>query len=165
MSTVEINMNENFIFELIKLLILVISGAIGWVVAHHFTAKRDIKNSQRSIRIEALTEAYKILVRSGIESSIVKWDQHGKVNDLPTKIEDAIALIHLYGTSLQSKLADEYTIQMSTKNHADSTKLVNEIRRDIREGLGGNDLETTPHYLKITVHHNPPIISQNNSHP
>ncbi|MNF12226.1 hypothetical protein D3C80_2136440 [compost metagenome] len=61
-------------------------------------------------------------------------------------------MIHLYGSQEQSFLANQYVNDMSTNQNADSTKLVDSLRKDIRSMLGEQDLISKPSYLKINRH-------------
>ncbi|WP_155757764.1 hypothetical protein [Acinetobacter vivianii] len=136
------------ILEAIKILFAIFIAALGWIVAHYFTAKRDLNNSRRLARIEALSSCYKIFVRSGINGSLIH-KRGGEVIDIGENIEDAILMIHLYGSQEQSELANQYVNDLSTNQNADSTKLVNSLRKDIRGMLGEQDLTSTPSFLKI----------------
>ena len=126
---------DSSILEYIKILFAVFIAALGWIAAHYFTAKRDLNNSRRLARIEALSSCYKIFVRSGINGSLIQ-NRGTQVIDIGENIEDAILMIHLYGSQEQSELANQYVNDMSTNQNADSTKLVDSLRKDIRGMLG-----------------------------
>ena len=137
--------------EFLKIIFTVIIAAVGWMVAHHFTSKRDTKNSRRMIRIEALSSCYKIFARAGIDGVLVTKGDDGKVINKAIPVEDAVALVHLYGSQEQSDLASEYANQVGQTQNGDSTKLVNSLRRDIRRMLGEPDLSHDPTYLRVTI--------------
>ena len=139
---------DSTILEYIKILFAVFIAALGWIAAHYFTAKRDLHNSRRLARIEALSNCYKIFIRSGIDGSLIK-QRGSEVIDKAGDIEDAILLIHLYGSQEQSELANQYVNDMSNNQNADSTKLVDSLRKDIRKMLGEQDLISKPSYLRI----------------
>ena len=142
---------DSSILEYIKILFAVFIAALGWIAAHYFTAKRDLNNSRRLARIEALSSCYKIFVRSGINGSLIQ-NRGTQVIDIGENIEDAILMIHLYGSQEQSELANQYVNDMSTNQNADSTKLVDSLRKDIRGMLGEQDLTSKPSFLKINRH-------------
>ena len=142
---------DSSILEYIKILFAVFIAALGWIAAHYFTAKRDLNNSRRLARIEALSSCYKIFVRSGINGSLIQ-NRGTEVIDIGENIEDAILMIHLYGSQEQSELANQYVNDMSTNQNADSTKLVDSLRKDIRGMLGEQDLTSKPSFLKINRH-------------
>jgi hypothetical protein len=93
--------------EYLKIIIAVIISVIGWVIAHKFTSARDVKNAQRTTRVEAFTEAYKALIRSGLDKELLPKDQNGKIINKAIPVENAIAIIHLYGTEKQSQMASK----------------------------------------------------------
>jgi len=136
--------------EYFKIIVAVIVSAIGWVIAHNFTSKRDVTNAQRATRVQAFTEAYKALVRSGLEKELLPTDKDGKVVNKAIPVEDAIAIIHLYGTEEQSQMASKYASNFANNSSADCTELVNSLRKTIRENLGGEDLKNMPIYLVVT---------------
>ncbi len=140
--------SDSSVLEYIKILFAVFIAVVGWIAAHHFTAKRDLNNSRRLARIEALSSCYKIFVRSGIDGVLIKKNG-SEVVDRAGDIEDAILMIHLYGSQEQSELANQYVNDMSTNQNADSTKLVDSLRKDIRGMLGEQDFLSKPSYLKI----------------
>ena len=147
--------------EILKIIISIVVAVIGWIIGHHYTSKRDVKNSQRAIRIAALAEAYKALVRVGIDGIMIKKEKDGSIYNGAKSIEDAIALIHLYGTQEQSILASNYATQVADTGGGEGTLLVNSLRKSIRESLGGEDIEGIPHYLKVTYQDSMP---DKNSH-
>lgn len=136
--------------DLLQVTVGVVLAILGWVIGHRFTSARDVKNSQRSIRVASLAEAYRALVRSGIDGVMLKRDADGAVINGARPVEDAIALIHLYGSQEQSTLASKYATQVSAEGGGDATELVNALRKDIRENLGGDDVEGQPRYLRVT---------------
>jgi phage FluMu protein Com len=137
--------------EFVKIAFTIATAVTGWLVAHHYTSRRDTKNSRRLTRIEALSSCYKALARAGIDGVMVTKGPDGKAINKAIPVEDAIALVHLYGSQEQSDLASEYAQQVAETQNGDSTKLVNCLRRDVREMLGEPDLSHDPIYLRITL--------------
>lgn len=137
--------------EFLKIAFAVAIAVAGWIVAHRYTSKRDTNNSRRATRVDALSTCYKALTRSGIDGVMVIADESGKAINRAGPVEDAIALIHLYGSQEQSDLASDYARQVADTKHGDSTRLVNCLRCDIRRMLGESDLNGVPSYLKISV--------------
>lgn len=136
--------------ELFQVIVGVVLAILGWVIGHRFTSERDVKNSQRAARVAALADAYRALVRSGIDGVMIKKDAGGTVINGAKPVEDAIALVHLYGTQEQSNLASKYATQVANEGGGNATELVNALRKDIRKSLGGCDVEGQPHYLRVT---------------
>ena len=98
----------------------------------------------------ALAEAYKAIVRAGIDGVMLQRDKGGEIVSGAKAVEDAIVLIHLYGTQEQSDLASKYAQQVAKSGGGEGAELANALRRDIRENLGGCDIEGTPSYLRVT---------------
>lgn len=134
----------------ISILLGIAVSISGWLVVHHLAGNRDRKNRERELRIEVLSEAYLALVRTGIDGSLIYKDAKGLIVNNSKNAEDAIAMIHLYGTEAMSVKASEYSRDIS-KGNADCTILVNEIRKFIRNELGFSDLESEPNYLSVKV--------------
>lgn len=133
-----------------KIIVGAVVAVIGWLIAHHFTSKRDVRNSKRAIRMAALAEAYKAIVRAGIDGVMLQRDKGGEIVNGAKAVEEAIALIHLYGTQEQSDLASKFAQQVAKSGGGEGTELANALRRDIRENLGDCDIEGTPSYLRVT---------------
>lgn len=89
------------------------------------------------------------MVRSGIDGEMVVKGEDGKAINKATPVEDAIALIHLYGNQEQSNLASEYARMIGETNRGNATELVNALRKDIREMLGEPELVGEPAYLRV----------------
>lgn len=144
-------MNESELIDALKIFIGFVIACIGWVTVHFFTSRRDVANLQRAIRNSALAEAYRALVRAGIDGVMVYKDRDGEIVNGAKAVEDAIALIHLYGSIEQSILASKYAQAVSSNNSADVTIIVNVLRKDIRSALGLCEIEKTPIFLKVAV--------------
>ena len=137
------------LMEYIKVFFTILTAVLGWIVAHYFTSKRDLKSSRRLARIEALSNCYKIFIRVGINGALI--NQNGtEIEDKSAEIEDAIAIIHLYGSQEQSDLVNQYVNNMSSNQTAVFTNLIDSLRENIRNMLGEEDLKSTPSYLKIS---------------
>jgi hypothetical protein len=136
--------------EYLKISFTVVLAVVGWLVAHYFTSKRDTANSRRAVRIDALSACYKVFVRSGIDGVMLKKDKAGNLINNAIPIEDAVALIHLYGSQEQSDMASAYAKQVADTSTGTSTALVNSLRWDIRRMLGQPDLSLEPTYLRVT---------------
>lgn len=139
------------LMEYVKIVFAVIVAAIGWLVTHYYTSKRDVSNSRRQSRIEALSIAYKAFVRAGIEGKLVTRGDDGKISNRAGPVEDAIALVHLYGNVEQSKLASKCARQFEETGGAIFNELVDALRKDIREMLDESDVTDPPIYLRISL--------------
>lgn len=138
----------------LQLFVTVCVAAAGWIAAHWFTSRRDRKNAERSVRLNALSEAYYAFVRSGIAGSFTKKDYDGNLLPVAQDVERAVATVHLYGTPGQSELANEYVAKLQDQQHGNATALVDSLREYIRSSLGLAKLPKTPHYTRIEVSKN-----------
>lgn len=138
------------IMEFFKIIFTVIVAAGGWLVTHYYTSKRNIENSRRESRIEALSQAYNALVRTALNGSLVTRKKDGTILNKAPSLENAIATIHLYGNDEQSKLASKCAEQFEKTGKDKYNDLVNSLRIDIREMLNESDLKEPPIYLRIT---------------
>lgn len=113
-------------------------------------SKRDLKNARRTSRIEALSIAYKAFVRAGIDrDGLIIRGENDEIIDKATPVENAIAIVHLYGDKEQSELASECAKQLGSTGKVQLTSIVNSLRRDIREMLGEEDIVELPYHLSI----------------
>ena len=141
---------ENGIFH-IQMMSTVLVAALGWVVAHRFTSRRDRQNAERQTRVDALSAAYSALVRAGIRGQMVERDSSGGLLPTARDVEDAVAAIHLYGSPQLSRLANAYAREIGSSQSGDATVLVNDLRQSIRDALGLPRLADTPVYVRIDV--------------
>lgn len=141
--------------EIIQVVVAVVIATSGWAVVHFYAQQRDVANKQREFRLKALEKAYLSLLKIGVAGLILEYDEEENlVVDRSDLIEEAIAIIHLYGTNEQSRLATKYSIEVGDTNGGQLTDLVNSLRADIRQSLAGQDIDETPKYVKITKRKN-----------
>ena len=137
----------------IKTLVTVVLGSLGWIISHHFTSKRDAKNAKRQRRIEALSKAYDVLIRLGLDKGVPARRNHEeKVIEYTREFEYSVVMIHLYGNRKEIELANEMSRKLADEYFYSATDLVNELRRDIREEIGMEVHEDiVPRYVKNEV--------------
>lgn len=136
--------------DLLKIIAGALTVVLAGAIAHKFAQDRDVKNAQRQRRVNALVDAYTVFVRAGIDGVMLRRNSDGVIENGAKPIEDAIGMIHLFGTNELSALASEYAKQVSSTNHGDSTNLVNALRKEIRANIGGEDLIEVPSYLRVS---------------
>jgi len=141
--------DSNIIMDILSKYLPILVALVGVFFTHKFTSRRDVINAQRALKIEALSSAYKALVRSGLEKDLISRDDKGNVTNKAIPVEDAIAIIHLHGSELQSRLASQYAVDFANNRGADCTELVNSIRNEIRASLGYEKLEALTYYLSV----------------
>ncbi len=117
--------------EVIKILLPFLtwmSVAIGWVVTHYLTKRRDIENEKRKIRTQYLVNVFRFLATSISNRDISKEDWR--------KFEDTVSDIQLFGTPSQIILLKEITDQIVLGNPFELDPLLNDIRGHLRKDLG-----------------------------
>jgi hypothetical protein len=139
----------------IQMAITVATAGLGLIATHHFTSLRDRKSAERLRRLDALSKAYFAFVTSGIRKELVRRGEDGKILPTARDVEDAIAMLHLYGTPEQSEMASAYSKAVATTQNGNSTALVNSLRETVRSELGLGQLNNAPSYLSIE-----PIIAK-----
>lgn len=101
-------------------------AALGWLVAHYLTARRDFANERRKIIISYLLEAYRRL-----EASANSSDPRSK----RSQTESAIADIQLFGSPQQVKMAADFSQKISSTGEATMDDLLSNLRDSLREEL------------------------------
>lgn len=117
---------------IIKILSTAVIAVFGWIVAHYFTSRREVKNKQREIKVEYLIGAYQKL-----ENCI-----HRHPKDVGKDLESVVANIQLFGSEKQIELAKKIANDISKKGSADLESLLKSLRTDLRKELqlSGNDI-------------------------
>lgn len=89
--------------DTIKNAITVAIAVVGWIVANHFTTKRDKSLKRQEIKLKYLIDAYKFLADD--------IEQRELNTETARKLETIIADIQLFGSlkqvELTKKLADD----------------------------------------------------------
>ena len=116
-------MDWKLFLQLVVTAVVALAG--GWA-AHRFTARRDLLNERRKMRIAYLLEAYRKLEdASNRDDPERTWP----------KFERAIADIQLLGSPEQVVLARTFALDMAQHSTAPLDPLVNDLRRSLREEL------------------------------
>ncbi len=104
---------------------LVVAVFGGWI-GHHFSARRDVANERRKLRISYLLEAYRRLEgASNRDDPKTCWPQ----------FESAIADIQLLGSAHQVLLARQFAIDMAKNHTAPLDDLIFDLRQSLRSEL------------------------------
>ncbi|WP_320970598.1 hypothetical protein [Bacteroides nordii] len=115
---------ENFWSLIISLIALVLSF-FSLFIAHSLNKKRDLINKKKEMRIKYLITAWQLLESASNRQDI----------SLINNLEKAIADIQLFGTLEQIRLSKEFVSYFKTNRTADTSKLLNELRNDLRKEL------------------------------
>lgn len=101
---------------------VLVALAGGWL-GHSLSARRDLANERRKLRVTYLLEAYRrledALHTNDPERSHPKW-------------ESAIADIQLLGSPKQVQLARTFALGMASSNSAPLDALINDLRQSLR---------------------------------
>lgn len=125
----------------IPTIITTIFVVIGWVVGHKLNSDRDLKNSQRQLRLKFLIDAHDAFIELGRNVDIL-----GNYRE----IEKSIMYIQLFGTQHQIELSSKFIDDLTKTKNADQTDLVIELRNFIRNELGLGVVNNRLNLLKIT---------------
>jgi hypothetical protein len=104
------------------LLVALIGGWLG----HHLSARRDLFNERRKLRVTYLLDAYRKLEgASNRADAIQHW----------LTFESAIADIQLLGSPAQVRLARQFAMNMATNSTASLDALIFDLRQSLRAEL------------------------------
>jgi hypothetical protein len=129
--------------EVIKILLPFLtwmSVAIGWVVTHYLTKRRDIENEKRKIRTQYLVDVFRFLATNISNRDISReyW----------RKFEDTISDIQLFGTPSQILLLKEIIDQIVSGDPFELDPILNDIRGHLRKDLGLEVVDDNVLYLR-----------------
>ena len=125
--------------EYIKIISTVIIAVFGWIVAHYFTSRREVKNKQREIKIEYFIDAYQKL-----ENCIQR-----NPKDVGKDLEGVVANIQLFGSEKQIDLAKKIANDISKNGSADLESLLKSLRKDLRKELQLSDNNSNVQFLRM----------------
>ena len=134
---------KKFLCRLLGHILTIGLAVVGWIVAHSFTAARDLNNARRQIRTQYLIEAYRKLERAS------NWKDALQAS-WPAQ-ESAIADIQLFGSPQQVALAHDFVREMVSWDTADSTPLLLVLRDSLREELNLGSAGTNILFFRIGV--------------
>jgi len=126
--------------EYLKIIITICLAVIGWLIAHSFTAKRDLKNKQREISITHLINTYRILTNDVSHRELT--DERNE------KLENILADIQLFGSQEQVELAKNLAISASAGGKFELDPLINSLRNDLRKELNLPKVEDNVQWLR-----------------
>jgi len=117
-------MNWALFFQILGTLTIALVG--GWL-GHRLSARRDLANERRKLRVQYLLEAYRRL-ETRSNNPELDW----------RVIESAIADIQLLGSPTQVELARTFAVEMAEHGSAKLDPLLYDLRASLRAEL---DLE------------------------
>ena len=127
--------------EYFKIFITICLAVIGWLIAHFFTAKRDLKNKQREISTTHLINAYRILTNEVSHRELT--DERNE------KLENILADIQLFGSKEQVELAKNLATSVAAGDQFELDPLINSLRNDLRKELNLPKVEGNIKWLRF----------------
>ena len=116
---------------IVKVVSTVVVAAIGWIVAHYFTSRRDLANKRREIQTQYLIEAYR-KIDSAIEP--VQYTR-----EWCESLQSAFSEVQLFGTKQQIALAHEFAEMLLSEEKINQNmlkQLLHDLRASLRSELG-----------------------------
>jgi hypothetical protein len=113
--------------DYLKIIISVIVAAIGWLVVHYFSTKRDRSLKKRELRTSYLINAYRILANDiSHRPATAEYDK---------KLEDLIPDIQLFGSIEQVLMARNLAEHVANGGRFELDPLINSLRDNLRKEL------------------------------
>ncbi|AHJ11750.1 hypothetical protein [Sulfurospirillum multivorans] len=128
--------------EYLKIIITICLAVIGWLIAHSFTARRDLKNKQRELSTTHLINAYRILTNDVANRELT--------DERKEKLENILADIQLFGSKKQVEFAKNLAITVAEGNQFELNPLINSLRNDLRKELNLSKVEGNIKWLRFT---------------
>ncbi len=110
-----------------KIIVTISLAVLGWLVAHYFTAKRDVSNKRRELRLQYLIGAYQVLT-----NEISHRDPNPERS---FKLENLLSDIQLYGSENQVDLAKQLATDVAAGIGFELEPLIKSLRDDLRKEL------------------------------
>ena len=121
----------------VTLVVAVRGGSLG----HYLSARRDLANERRKLRITYLLEAYRRLEgASNRDDPKSGWPQ----------MESAIADIQLLGSADQVSPARQFAAEMARNSNAGLDELILDLRQSLRSELELEPVSDKVIYLRIS---------------
>lgn len=118
----------------VQLLGALLVAALGWLVVHYLTTRRDLANERRKLRIAYLLEAYRRLEAAANRQT--NTPEEGRA------FEAAVADIQLLGTQEQAQVTIEFLKQRAAGEGALIDGVLRVLRKDLRREMGlAGDIE------------------------
>jgi|SRR4030042_4419177 len=124
----------------IEIIITIVIAALGWIIVHHFTSRRDRKNKIREIRIQYLIEAFR---------KIGMAIQREKDDTFFGELESAFHDVQLFGSKRQINMLMEFMDEYREKKTANIDMLLNELRDDLRKELSLSPIKERIKWFRV----------------
>ena len=113
---------------------------VGLASSSSFSAKRDLANKRRELRVKYLIDAYRQLERASNRTA---------TGGQSSRLESAIADIQLLGTPKQVEMAKRFAIDFAQNRTASLDELLFDLRATLRAELDLEIVESQIQFLRI----------------
>jgi len=113
--------------EIITLSATILLAVSGWLIGHFLTAKRDIEQKKREIRVVHLREAY---------LKLANLADHGSLPEDIHDVQDAFNDIQIFGEEKQIELIAAFIQELNEGKSPSINELLKELRNEIRQHIG-----------------------------
>lgn len=129
---------------LVPLLVTSVVAVVGWMAAHYFSSRRDVKNKRREIRSDYLIRAYRHLEAGACRGPI-------EASDYGNDFESAIADVQLFGTETQVRMAKELATAIAEhRKDASAGPLLLSLRDALRKELDLGVINEPPIHFRLS---------------
>lgn len=130
---------------LVPLLVTTVVAIAGWMAAHYFATRRDLKNKRREIRSEYLIRAYQRLEAGACRGSI-------ETSNFGKDFESAIADVQLFGTEDQVRMAKDLAFAIAEhRKEASTGSLLLSLRDALRKELDLGIINELPIHFRLNM--------------
>ena len=102
-------------------------AVIGWLIGHHFTAKRDIANKRGKLVISHLIDTYRILAND------ISHRQQAEATN--PKLENMLSDIQLFGNTKQIELVKQLADEVARGGVFELSPIIVALRDNVRNEL------------------------------
>ncbi|WP_108653134.1 hypothetical protein [Dongshaea marina] len=132
------------IIDIVKIIIMVTIAAIGWIVAHYFTSRRDIRSKRRDLSTEYLIQAYRTLTND--------VSHRESTNENRVALEETLSDIQLFGSEEQISMAHKLADDVANGGSFELDPLINSLRMDLRKQLALPPVKGNVKWLRFSGH-------------
>jgi len=145
--TLEKQLGISMDFDLIKVIIVLLTIVFVWVTGHWFNLYRAKVVKRKELKTQHLITAYKNL--NHFVSSLINQETSKQTID---ELHSALSNIQLFGSEFQIRLVIKITEIITLDNKSpdvELSNLVQNLRNDLRNELGLNQTDAKIVYLEV----------------
>lgn len=126
--------------DIITLSVTILLAVGGWLIGHWLTARREIEQKKREIRVVHLREAYLKLANLADRGSLPE-DIHD--------VQDAFNDIQIFGEERQIGLMATFIQELNEGKSPQINELLKELRNEIRQHIGLKSIDDYRWHIRI----------------